>query len=44
MVAPRFARIPRMSMTRFSVALWAANLTARLNGIDAWVASVDAKQ
>jgi predicted amidohydrolase len=32
-----------MSMTRLSVALWATNLTPRLNGIDAWAASVDAK-
>lgn len=30
-------------MTRLSVALWATNLTPRLNGIDAWIASVDAR-
>jgi hypothetical protein len=44
MVAPLFARIPRMSMTRLSIALWATNLTPRLNRIDARVAAVDAKQ
>jgi predicted amidohydrolase len=43
MVAPLFGRIPRMSMTRLSVALWATNLSPRLRGIDAWAASVDAK-
>jgi len=32
-----------MSMTRFSVALWATNLTPRLNGVDAWIAGIDAK-
>lgn len=32
-----------MQMTQFSVALWATNLTPRLNGIDAWIAAVDEK-
>ena len=30
-------------MTTFSVALWATNLTPRLNGIGAWLAAVDEK-
>jgi predicted amidohydrolase len=30
-------------MTKLSVALWAASLTPRLNGIGAWIAGVDAK-
>lgn len=30
-------------MTSLSVALWASNLTPRLEGIDAWIAGVDAK-
>ncbi|MGQ0676360.1 MAG: hypothetical protein ACT4N4_09810, partial [Rhodospirillales bacterium] len=30
-------------MTRLTVALWAASLKPRLNGIGAWIAGIDAK-
>jgi predicted amidohydrolase len=43
MVPPPFQPLRYMRMTQFSVALWATNLTPRLNGIEAWLATVDEK-
>ncbi len=43
MVAPLSRPRGLMHKTQFSIALWAANLTPRLNGIDAWIAGVDEK-
>lgn len=42
MVPPPFRPTRNMRMMQLSVALWATNLTPRLNGIDAWIATVDA--